>query len=125
MLIERHGTGLIHTTPTPLQVSEMHAWLDLCCGAFNSHWVTYNLVQYGIHYTGKQVDHLVTINVLIMKVNNEQRAIGLGQGQAGHKLVDVGRKLVDVAAKFNVVAKPIRNLRNLICSDQSCKGQTM
>ena len=83
----------------------MHAWLDLCCGAFNSHWVTDNVVQYGIQYTGKQVDHLVTINVLIMKLNNEQRAIVLGQVQAG-------RRFVDVAAKFNVVPKTIRNLHN-------------
>ena len=46
----------------------------------------------------------MTINVLIMKVNNEQRAIVLGQVQAGCRLVDV-------AAQFNVVPRTIRNLQ--------------
>ena len=78
----------------------MHAWLNLCCGAFNSHWVTDNVAQYGIQYTCKQVDHLVTINVLIIKLNNEQRAIVLGQVQAGRRLVDV-------------IPKTVRNLHNL------------
>jgi transposase len=38
-----------------------------------------------------------------MKLNNEQRAIALGQFQAG-------RRVADVAAQFNVVPRTIRNL---------------
>ena len=83
----------------------MHAWLDICCGAFNRHWVTDNVVQYGIQYIRKKVNHLVTINALIMKLNNEQRAIVLRHVQAGDRLVDVD-------AQFNVAPKTIRNLHS-------------
>ena len=47
----------------------------------------------------------MTINVLIMKLNAEQRAIVVGQ-------VNAGCRLVDVAAQFNVVPKTIRNMGN-------------